>query len=64
VKLSRKSGWHNPIGRICETSKGYVHTSANGAHAMRGPMKTKAAAVKALVKDWRRWVGTATYDID
>jgi hypothetical protein len=64
VKLTRKSGWHNPIGRICEVPGGYTHSSMTSHHSMHGPKKTKAAAVRALVKSWRSWVNTATYDID
>jgi hypothetical protein len=59
VKLKGTTQWDNPIGRICEAPGGYEYgyVGSAGGRAIHGPKKTKAAAIRSVVKGYKSWIG-------
>jgi hypothetical protein len=57
------TGWEypNPIGSVCKTEGGYTYSSFPVLHVKRGPKKTKAAAIRAVVKDYATWMGQSAF---
>jgi hypothetical protein len=47
----------NPIGRVCKVPGGYEYHSFPVLRVPRGPVKTKAAAVLRVVRDYKSWIG-------
>lgn len=45
-----------PIGKICQVPGGYEYGYA-GFRPIYGPKKTKVAAIKAVVKSYKSWIG-------
>ena len=57
VKLPRATGYDNPIGTICQRPHGWMYHSFPVPHVERGPKRTKAAAILAVVRDYKTWIG-------
>ena len=53
---SKHTQYNNPIGRVCKTAKGYSYTTWPN-HSVGGTKKTKHAAVLAMLRSYRLWVG-------
>lgn len=59
VSLHSDTGWHNPIGSICEVPGGYEYgyVGSVGGRPIHGPRKTKASAILGVVKGYKAWIG-------
>lgn len=60
VLLRRKSGYHNPIGRVRRDGsswQGCVMPRGVSSEGQCTQKKTKHAAVLHVVRSWRRWIG-------
>jgi hypothetical protein len=57
------TGWEypNPIGTVCKVQGGYAYHSHPVLRTERGPKKTKAAAIRAVIKDYAVWMGQSAF---
>lgn len=57
VVLPTTTQYDNLIGSVCPVPGGYEYHSFPVLRTPRGPLKTKARAVLAVVRDYKSWIG-------